>query len=167
MDAFAQAVGEVLRNARRSRGLTLNVSRLTAGSFKVSVLGGDERGERTVSLERFSQLATLYGVPADRLLGDVLARTDPQGRVEIVIDLNRLALLDESEVRRVARVHPQRQDQAGRLPHRRRLAAVGRCGSARLSSGVAPQQLLSRLRPALRGNPGRPAGGADLRAGSS
>jgi transcriptional regulator with XRE-family HTH domain len=161
MDAFAQAVGEVLRNARRSRGLTLkDVSRLTAGRFKASVLGGYERGERTVSLERFSQLATLYGVPADRLLGDVLARTDPQGRVEIVIDLNRLALLDESEVRRVAEfIHNVRTKRGDYLTDVVSLRS-GDVEALALSSGVAPEQLLSRLRPALRGEPGKAGRGS-------
>ena len=161
MDAFAQAVGEVLRRARRSRGLTLqDVSRSTAGRFKASVLGGYERGERTISLERFSELARSYGVPADRLLGQVLDRTDPQGRVELVIDLNRLALLDEREVRAVAEfIHNVRTKRGDYLTDVVSLRS-GDVEALALSSGVAPRELVSKLRPALRGEPGRPVEGS-------
>jgi transcriptional regulator with XRE-family HTH domain len=151
-DPFAQAAGEVLRRARRNRGLTLqDVSRLTAGTFKASVLGGYERGERTISLERFTELARLYGTPADRLLGEVLEMADPQGRAEIVIDLTRLALLDEAEVRAVAEfIHNVRTKRGDYLTDVVSLRS-GDVEALALRSGVAPRDLLSRLRPALRG----------------
>jgi transcriptional regulator with XRE-family HTH domain len=160
MDAFAQAAGEVLRVARRDRGLTLqDVSRLTMGRFKPSVLGGYERGERTISLERFVELAKLYGVPADRLLSEVLARTSPQGRTEIVIDLNRLALLDEREVRAVAEfVHNLRAKRGDYFTDVISLRS-GDVEALALSSGVAAKDLLSKLRPALRGETGKPSRG--------
>jgi transcriptional regulator with XRE-family HTH domain len=161
VNAFAQASGDVLRRARRSRGLTLHdVARLTAGRFKASVLGGYERGERTVSLERFTELGRLYGYPADRLLGEVLDRTDPQGRVEIVLDLNRLALLDEEDVRAVAEfVHNVRTRRGDYLTDVVSLRS-GDVEELALRSGVAPGELLSRLRPALR-EPARTGLGAE------
>jgi transcriptional regulator with XRE-family HTH domain len=156
-----QAAGEVLRRARRNRGLTLqDVSRLTAGGFKASVLGGYDRAERTISLERFTELAQLYGVPADRLLGDLLARTNPEGRVDIVIDLNRLALLDEREVRAVAKfVHNVRTERGDSLTDVVSLRS-GDVEALALSSGVAPRELLSKLRPALRAESGKAGGNA-------
>jgi transcriptional regulator with XRE-family HTH domain len=160
MEAFAQASGEVLRRARRDRGLTLHdVSRLTAGRFKPSVLGGYERGERTISLERFTELARLYGVPADRLLAELLSRTEPHGRTEIVIDLNRLALLDEGEVRAVAEfVHNLRTKRGDYFSEVISLRS-GDVEALALSSGLSPRDLMSRLRPALRGGGGRPSEG--------
>jgi transcriptional regulator with XRE-family HTH domain len=167
-DPFALAAGEVLRRARRNRGLTLqDVTRLTAGTFKASVLGGYERGERTISLERFTELARLYGTPADRLLGQILERTDPQGRVEVVVDLTRLALLDEAEVRVVAEfIHHVRTKRGDYLTDVVSLRS-GDVEALALRSGVAPRELLSMLRPALREQPVKAGRGPDLRAGSS
>src|SRR5207244_4441372 len=63
---FADAVGQVLRRARRARGFTLrDVHVRSRGRFKPSAVGGYERGERAISLDRFSQLAELYDCPPD------------------------------------------------------------------------------------------------------
>jgi transcriptional regulator with XRE-family HTH domain len=119
------------------------------GEFKPSVLGGYERGERTISLERFTQLAKLYGVPADRLVGEILG-TVP-GEVEIVIDLNRLALLDEREVRAVAEfVHNVRTKRGDYFTDVISLRS-GDVDALAFSSGLAPTELVSKLQPALRG----------------
>jgi transcriptional regulator with XRE-family HTH domain len=83
---FAERAGSVLRQARRSRGLTLHaVTELSGGSLRPSTVAGYEHGARAISLERFTQLCTLYGVSADQLLRDVLAAWD-RGK-EAVIDL--------------------------------------------------------------------------------
>jgi transcriptional regulator with XRE-family HTH domain len=71
---FAIRAGSVLREARRSRGLTLHaVADLSGGSLRPSTVAGYEHGARAISLERFTQLCALYGVPADRLIRDVMA----------------------------------------------------------------------------------------------
>ena len=97
-DAINRAVGRTLRDARRARGLTLKQLAARSGSsFKPSAVGGYERGERAISVERFCRLAAVYGVPAGELLaralrtvgddvlvdltaveGPSLARTEPQ-----------------------------------------------------------------------------------------
>jgi hypothetical protein len=87
VDAFSKAVGEVLRDARQRCGLTLAaVGVRSAGRFKASVLGSYERGEKKISLERFSALADLYGSPCHDLLARVmtLLSSHPDRGVEII-----------------------------------------------------------------------------------
>ena len=87
MNGFHRTVGDELRRARRDAGLALrDVARRSAGEFKASAVGGYERGERAISLDRFFRLATLYGVGPDTLLGRVVERTSP-GTPDAVIDL--------------------------------------------------------------------------------
>ncbi|MGH2677820.1 MAG: helix-turn-helix domain-containing protein, partial [Actinomycetota bacterium] len=60
---FREAIGGALRAARREGGLTLrDVASLSDRRFKPSALGGYERGERSISLERFTELSSVYGV---------------------------------------------------------------------------------------------------------
>jgi transcriptional regulator with XRE-family HTH domain len=98
VDRFAKSSGQVLRAARKRRGLTLHdVWRISEGRFKPSALGGYERGERSISLDRFCSLAELYGVPADRVLGEILDQGDPAARRNVVVDLTALANLGEGD----------------------------------------------------------------------
>jgi transcriptional regulator with XRE-family HTH domain len=98
MRPFANVVGEVLRACRQERGLSLHdVSIRSRGIFKPSVLGGYERGERSISVERFCDLANTYGISADRLLARVLDRLEPDDRQAVVIDLGALAELRDDE----------------------------------------------------------------------
>ena len=84
---FLRAVGDELRHARQEAGLALRDLNLrSAREFKASAVGGYERGERSISLDRFCRLAELYGVPADRLLARVLERSAPAAD-DVVIDL--------------------------------------------------------------------------------
>lgn len=147
---FREAIGQALRAARRLRGLTLrDVGRLSQDRFKPSALGGYERGERAIALDRFADLAELYGIPADRLLGQVLDRVAPEGRTEVVVDLNQLALLPGNEPRLAAelvdRVRSQRGEQAGEVVTLR----SGDLEALALSSRLSPADLLRRLDPAL------------------
>jgi transcriptional regulator with XRE-family HTH domain len=48
----------------------------SGGTFTPTAVAGYERAERSISLERFSALCAFYGVAPDRLLGDVLRRSD-------------------------------------------------------------------------------------------
>lgn len=97
MTKLPAAVGDVLRRARRRRGLTLGgVSKASGGRFKPSAVGGYERGEREISLQRFCDLAAFYGVSPDRLLAEALDVTSPDEREEVVIDLTRLPALDQT-----------------------------------------------------------------------
>jgi transcriptional regulator with XRE-family HTH domain len=97
-DRLPRCAGKVLRGARERLGLTLEAVGLRShGRFKPSALGGYERGERSISLERFVALAELYEVPADSLLGEVLRELYPESRAPVAIDLNVLASLGEHD----------------------------------------------------------------------
>jgi hypothetical protein len=131
-----------------------------ARGFTASSLGSYERGERAISLERFFELARLYGIPADRLLARVLDRLAPDGRAEIVIDLNQLELLPGEEprlatdlVRRVGRQRGQRLSDVINL-------RGGDLEALALDSGVDPDTLRRRLDPAVR-RPDEDAGEAN------
>lgn len=145
-----EALGEVLRDARRRRGLTLREASDASGDrFRPSAIGGYERGERSISVERFYDLAMLYGVPADRLLGDVLERLMPTGRAEIVVDLTQLELLPGEEPRLAAelvdRVRRERRGEAGNLVSLR----AGDLQALALASRLDPGDLIRRLERAI------------------
>jgi transcriptional regulator with XRE-family HTH domain len=148
---FRLAIGEALRATRRRRGLTLReVASLSGRRFKPSALGGYERGERAISLERFWELSSVYGVPADRLLGDVLDRVDPEGRVEVLVDLSQLELMAGEEPRIAAelveRVIELRGERLGGAVALR----AGDLAELALASRLSPGDLVRRLDPAMR-----------------
>jgi transcriptional regulator with XRE-family HTH domain len=61
--------GRALRAARQARGMTLrDVGTRSHGRFKPTAVAGYERAERGISLERFCELAQLYGMAPERLL---------------------------------------------------------------------------------------------------
>ncbi|HEY7946483.1 MAG TPA: transcriptional regulator [Acidimicrobiales bacterium] len=65
----AQNLGSHLRAVRRQMGLSLQaVEAMSERTFKSSVLGAYERGERNITIPRLRQLARLYDVPLDQLL---------------------------------------------------------------------------------------------------
>ncbi len=75
--AVARAIGERLREARRSVGLSLaGVERESGGRFKAVVVGSYERGDRAISVARLLDLADLYRLPAVELL-PAAERADP------------------------------------------------------------------------------------------
>ena len=148
---FSQVIGEVLRAARSSRGLTLKqLELLSGGRFKHSVVGEYERAERSISLERFFELARVYGTAADRLLAQAMELLDPEGRQEIVVDLARMELLEEESRRLlgdfVNRIRERRGDHGGEVVTLR----SGDIQVLAASSHVAPGALLAKLKPALR-----------------
>jgi transcriptional regulator with XRE-family HTH domain len=99
MREFSRAAGSALRRARLARRLTLHdVMALSAGRFKPSVVGGYERGERTLSVDRFCELAQLYGVLPDRLLAEALDTVYRDERPDLV-DLTRLEAAEEPSER--------------------------------------------------------------------
>jgi transcriptional regulator with XRE-family HTH domain len=145
-----EALGEVLRDARRRLGLTIREAAARSGTrFRPSAIGGYERGERAISLERFCDLAAVYGIPPDRLLADVLDRLRPEGRAEVVVDLTQLEMLPGDEPRRAAemvdRVRRQRGGEAGELVSLR----AGDLEALALSFRLPAGDLLRRLEPAI------------------
>lgn len=66
---FNVSLGQRLRAARRQRGWSLGeVESKTGGEFKASVVGAYERGERSISVQRFVRLAAAYDMPPAELL---------------------------------------------------------------------------------------------------
>ena len=131
--AYAQEVGQRLRNIRRQQGLSLQaVEDQSDREFKASVLGAYERGERIISVLRLQRLAGLYGVPVDQLLpravGPVPVQANghrsvpeevPVDVAPVSIDLARLEVLDAPErdlIRRyIGKIQIQRGDYNGRV----------------------------------------------------
>lgn len=147
---FRRALGGALRNARRGLGLTLHDVEQRSPSFRPSSLGSYERGDRSISLERFIQLALVYGIPADQLLAEALDRMAPGERIEVVLDLSQLELLEGPErgaaADHVARVRRWRADPPSEVMTLRSGDIQAIASAARIS----PQLLLDRLGPAVR-----------------
>jgi transcriptional regulator with XRE-family HTH domain len=102
MGGASLEIGKGLRRVRRARGLTLrDVSRLSEGKYKPTSVAGYERGERTISLERFCDLCRLYDVPAPALLAEILESME--ARPEVELDLRALRSLGSSDAAVVSR----------------------------------------------------------------
>ena len=102
MQELSKVAGAVIRDARRSAGLSLaELASRSESRFKPSSLGGYERGERALTLARFCMIADLLNTPADQMLGDVLDRLRPSARREMMVDLRSLPASEEG--RAVAR----------------------------------------------------------------
>jgi transcriptional regulator with XRE-family HTH domain len=149
VSGFSNVLGEILRGARRARGLTLREVERMARGFTASSLGSYERGERAISLERFFELARVYGIPADRLLGRVLDRLAPDERTEVVVDLNQLRYLPGEEPRLAQNLIRRIRRQRGDLLTDVISLRSGDVEALALSSGLRAQALLDLLEPAL------------------
>lgn len=90
---LTREIGDRLRAVRLSRRLTLREAAAAShGRFRPSSIAGYERGERAISLQRFCDLAEVYGADPARLLDGMLrgARNEPDVRVD-------LGALDDSD----------------------------------------------------------------------
>lgn len=145
-----RALGEALRALRRRRGFTLReVAALSQGRFKPSGLGGYERGERAITVERLSQLASVYGMPADRVVADALERLHPDEREEIVLDIGALEVLPGHEPQMAATMVREIADRRGQPPAGRFALRTGDLEVLAMASRVSPGELLRRLEPAV------------------
>lgn len=91
MVEFRRALGDALRRARLSRGLTLSdLAERCGGVARPTSIGGYERGERAISVERLAALARGLAVPAEQILSDALAAVDPEGYGEVSLDTTHL-----------------------------------------------------------------------------
>ena len=147
METFAQAVGRVLRKARLDRGLTLDdVWLRSAGRFKPSSVGGYERGERSISLDRFCLLAAFYATPADRMLAAVLEEVNPEGREQLVIDLNELSQLQSSDAEWVSEYIHDVLTERGDLITDVVTLRSGDVEALGLLGGIRPPAVIEKLR---------------------
>lgn len=93
---MAEEVGRALRQARSARGLTLrDVAARSDGAFKPTAVAAYERAERSISLQRFCDLAQLYGVRPELLLAEIMVRR--AGPRQGIVDLTRLERLERLE----------------------------------------------------------------------
>jgi transcriptional regulator with XRE-family HTH domain len=77
-------VGRALRRARQARRFTLReVGIRSGGIFTPTTVAGYERGERAISLQRFCELATFYGVAPEDLLAEGLHPGDREPIVDL------------------------------------------------------------------------------------
>lgn len=117
--------------------------------FQPSTLGGYERGERSISLERFCELARLYRVPPDQLLAEVLRLLDPEARRGIKIDLTRMSLLPDEPrrvlARLIERVRGEREDFVSDVITLRQ----GDLEAVTSILARSPRDVLENIRPAI------------------
>ena len=146
-DEFAVRAGQVLRRARVSKGLTLrDVGVRSAGALKATAVAGYERGERAISLFRFFQLASIYGIPPERLVAEI--SREAKGLPPIVVDLMQLEAIEGAEAKAVAEfargVRQLRGEQARTITLR-----AGDLSVIATLAGSPPERLLERIGPAL------------------
>lgn len=152
MKSLAEAIGHTLRDARKRRGLTLHdTTSLSGGRYKASAVGGYERGERSISLQRFCELAELYGESPDRLLAEAFDGLSPGRGDDVVIDLTRLPLVKEEEGRVVAQYVYELKSRRGDYEGEVITLRSGDLDALALRSRMKPRVLRQKLSPALRG----------------
>jgi transcriptional regulator with XRE-family HTH domain len=91
-EPISAEAGRALRRIRTALGLTLqDVGERSGRAFTPTAVAGYERGERQISLQRFCDLATFYGIAPEQLLAEV-RRALPERE-----DLVDLTLLEQRE----------------------------------------------------------------------
>ncbi len=174
-------IGRALREARKARGLTLKqAAERSAGRFRPTSIAGYERGERSITLERFIDLCRLYGMDPGRLLAEIVRRLE--GRPPVVVDLTALEGVEEPEGRIVADFVREVAALRGEREPRTIALRTGDLEVLATAAGRRPEELAERIGAALReearrreerrrgrgeGRPGedRPAGGQGGTAG--
>jgi len=153
MERLTAELGRVLRRARVRRGLTLRqMEAASGGRFKPSSIAGYERGERSISVERFCRLASFYGVDPGRLLTEALEAT-ARPESGVLIDLTRLVVvlsdLGEDE-RRVLERYLEDRGVSREEPSATVRLELEDLESLAAQAGRTPQQLLQDLGGAIR-----------------
>ncbi len=111
----AERLGSHLRRLRRQKGLSLlDVQALSEGTFKASVLGAYERGERAISAIRLAGLAALYRLPLQAMLPSDGVPSADGGLAVDLLQLDRAETLEAKTIGRfVKRLQAQRRDWTG------------------------------------------------------
>jgi len=152
MSPLAIEAGKALRQARRARGLTLRqVSSATEGRLRPSSVAGYERGERTISLERFCDLCQLYGIAPQALLADVIRALE--GKREPVVDLTLLASLGSAEGALVSGFIRQIRALRREQPSEKIVLRMGDLEVLANAAGKKPEELIELLGPSILGEP--------------
>jgi transcriptional regulator with XRE-family HTH domain len=146
---FAKDLGKALWRARLAQGLTLRqVTELSNGRFKATSLAGYERGERTISIERFIALCDVYGVAPQGVLADVVPEAGE--RTERVLDLTRLEALGRSERALVSGFVRQIRAQRRETPSETIVLRQDDLDELATAVGTTRERLAEALEPAIR-----------------
>ena len=120
-EEYARALGGRLRAIRQQQGLSLHgVERKSNGRWKAVVVGSYERGDRAVTVQRLSELASFYGVPVGELLpGTAPTPVNEETTGRLVLDLEQLQTIESDDAlpltRYAAAIQSQRGDYNGKV----------------------------------------------------
>jgi hypothetical protein len=129
--------------------LTLReLTRQSAGRFKATSVAGYERGERTISVERFCELCVLYGVAPQVVLGDILLAVG--GGSEPEIDLSRLETMRSAEGSLLSEFVRQIKALRGETSSERIALRAGDIEVLATAAGKTPEELAEAIEPAVR-----------------
>ena len=118
---YANALGARLRAIRQQQGMSLQaVEEKSQGRWKAVVIGSYERGDRAVTMQKLSELASFYGVPVEELLpggGANAAAMEPPPK--LILDLGKLQDINADDSAPLSRyastIQSQRGDYNGRV----------------------------------------------------
>jgi hypothetical protein len=129
--------------------LTLReLTRQSAGRFKATSVAGYERGERTISVERFCELCVLYGVAPQVVLGDILVAVG--GGSEREIDLSRLGTMRSAEGSLLSEFVRQIKALRGEASSETIALRAGDIEVLATAAGKKPEELAEAIEPAVR-----------------
>ena len=118
---YAKALGMRLRAIRQQQGLSLQgVEDKSNGQWKAVVVGSYERGDRAVTVQKLSELASFYGVPMSEIIpGGGQSGPAREQAPKLVLDLERLRELELDETNPLSRfirtIQAQRGDYNGKV----------------------------------------------------
>lgn len=152
MERLSVAIGKVLRQARLDRGLTLkDVARRSGNRFRPTSVAGYERAERSITVERFCELARLYQVRPERLLTHAMRLWE--GAPATVIDITRVESIPGPEGRLVAGLVDELLSLRGEPPSTSLVIRQSDLEILASATGDHPAQLLEKIRLAVRAAP--------------
>lgn len=149
MPDFAFEIGRALRRARRTRGLTLRqVAGLSQNRFKATSVAGYERGERTISLERFLDLCDVYGISASAVLAEIVRAVG--GKLEQEIDLTLLEKMGTANGTLLSSFVRQIRAQRGEPVSETIVLREADLDVLATAAGTTREELAEALEPAIR-----------------
>jgi hypothetical protein len=124
------------------------LTRQSAGRFKATSVAGYERGERTISVERFCELCVLYGVAPQVVLGDILVAVG--GGSEGEVDLSRLETIRSAEGSLLSEFVRQIKALRGEASSETIALRAGDIEVLATAAGKKPEELAEAIEPAVR-----------------
>jgi transcriptional regulator with XRE-family HTH domain len=132
-----------------ARGLTLReVFGRSGGKFKPTSISGYERGERSISVERFTELCGMYDVPPQAVLAEVVATARVKASAHL--DLSRLEDIGDERAAHVTEFVRRILEQRRGPPPETITLREGDLEVLAAEAGTTPEQLAKALEPATR-----------------